>query len=154
MKYRAVENKLNSLKRQNLVVKMIHYVNEVVGNFSIPETMFEEAGNRSPHVSSWRLSACGRQIAHLTTSTTRTMLYVKVILHEGHFTCGRCRQICLNSFCSVAKQLLTPAMPTCENTTPKVFHTWRRVDQLRPVERQKRSHSVLFVHGHHPLHFE
>ena len=60
------------LKRQNELVKRKQKENKVVGQGSLQQTMFADDGNGTPYVSSWRVSACGRQIAHLTGSTTRT----------------------------------------------------------------------------------
>ena len=50
-------------------------VNIVVGQSSLPQTMFANVGNRSPCVSNWRFSVCERNIAHLTGSTTKNGLY-------------------------------------------------------------------------------
>ena len=60
-----------SLKRQNVLVKT-RKLNIVVGQGSLPQTMFADDGNSSFDVSNWRLSVRGHNLAHLTRSTTRT----------------------------------------------------------------------------------
>ena len=61
------------IKRQNLLVKSIQKINKVVGQCYLPQTILADDGNRNIYVSSWMLSACGRQIAHLTRSTTKML---------------------------------------------------------------------------------
>ena len=57
------------LKRQKLGVKRRRKVIIVFGQVSLPQTMFGDDGNSTLCVSRWRISVCGRKIAHSAEST-------------------------------------------------------------------------------------
>ena len=63
---------MSNLNKSKWLVKRMKNVTQVVRQCCFLQAKFADDGNSNPYVSSWSLSACGHNVAHLTGSTTRT----------------------------------------------------------------------------------
>ena len=71
-RYETICKKLNTTEKTKIVSqKRQKKVNIVVGQGQLLQKVFADDGNRSPCVSKWMFSVCGRNIAHLTGFTTK-----------------------------------------------------------------------------------